>query len=96
MEVSQERELSVLLLTSAGLRDAIEEFFRVPMGVSRVFNSLFREFVSGEMISFSVSGRSSAVSVRRKIVKLCGSIVSALGHIVPPGQFDAVTGAVAL
>jgi hypothetical protein len=52
------------------------------MGVSRVLNCLFREFVSGEMISFSVSGRSSAMSVRRKIVKLSGSIVSALGHIL--------------
>jgi hypothetical protein len=94
MEVSQDESyLFCALLLS--LRDAIEEFFRVPMGIPGVFNRLFREFVSGQMISFPVSGRSSAVSVRGKIMKLRGSIVSALGHIVPPGQFDAVMGAVA-
>ena len=40
--------------------------------------SLYGQFVSGEMISFAVSGGGSIVGVGRKVVKFCASIVSAL------------------
>ena len=41
------------------------------------------QFVSREMISFAVSGGGGSMSVRGKIVKFCGSIVSALWQWVP-------------
>jgi hypothetical protein len=41
------------------------------------------QFVSGEMISFAVSGGGGSMSVGGKIVKFCGSIVSALWQCVP-------------
>jgi hypothetical protein len=41
------------------------------------------QFVSGEMISFAMSGGGGSMSVGRKIVKFCGSIVSALWQCVP-------------
>jgi hypothetical protein len=41
------------------------------------------QFVSGEMISFAVSGGGGSMSVGRKIVKFCGSIVSALWQRAP-------------
>ena len=40
------------------------------------------EFMSGEMVSFAVSGGGGNVGVRRKVVKFCGSIVSTLGQCV--------------
>jgi hypothetical protein len=40
------------------------------------------QFVSGEMISFAVSGDGGNVGVGRKVVKLCSSIVSTLGQCV--------------
>ena len=53
------------------------------MRVRGVLVGLSGEFMSGEMISFAVSGGGSIVGVGRKVVKFCGSIVSALWHIVP-------------
>jgi hypothetical protein len=41
------------------------------------------QFMSGEMISFAVSGGGGHVGVGRKVVKFCGSIVSALWQCVP-------------
>jgi hypothetical protein len=40
------------------------------------------EFMSGEMVSFAVSGGGGNVGVGRKVVKFCGSIVSALWQCV--------------
>jgi hypothetical protein len=39
--------------------------------------------MSGKMISFAVSGGGGSMSVGRKVVKFCGSIVSALWQCVP-------------
>jgi hypothetical protein len=39
--------------------------------------------MSGEMISFAVSGGGGNVGVGRKVVKFCGSIVRALWQCVP-------------
>jgi hypothetical protein len=41
------------------------------------------QFVSGEMISFAVSGGGGSMSVGGKIVKFCGSIVSTLWQCYP-------------
>jgi hypothetical protein len=41
------------------------------------------QFVSGEMISFAVSGGGGSMSVGREIMKFCDSIVSALWQCVP-------------
>jgi hypothetical protein len=41
------------------------------------------QFMSGEMISFAVSAGGGNVGVGRKVVKFCGSIVSALWQCVP-------------
>jgi hypothetical protein len=41
------------------------------------------QFMSGKMISFAVSGGCDNVGVGRKVVKFCGSIVSALWQCVP-------------
>ena len=46
--------------------------------------SLYGQFVSGEMISFAVSGGGGgSMSAGRKIMKFCGSIVNALWQCVP-------------
>jgi hypothetical protein len=44
------------------------------------------------MISLSVSRGGCGVGVGRQIVELCGSIVRALWHGVPPAILDAVVG----
>ncbi|HTF71290.1 MAG TPA: hypothetical protein VK638_52350 [Edaphobacter sp.] len=41
------------------------------------------QFMSGKMIAFAVSGGGSSMSVGCKVVKFCGSIVSALWQCVP-------------
>ena len=53
------------------------------MRVRGVLVGLSGEFMSGEMISFAVSGGGSIVGVGRKVVKFCASIVSALWQCVP-------------
>jgi len=52
------------------------------MGIPGVLKCLFGQFVSGEMISFSVSGCGGTVGVGRKVMKFHGSIVRALWHVV--------------
>jgi hypothetical protein len=51
---------------------------------------LFAEFVSGEMISLTVSRGGRGVGVGRKAMEFCGSIVRALWHGVSPAILDAV------
>jgi hypothetical protein len=41
------------------------------------------EFMSGKMISFAMSGGGGNVGLGRRVVKFCGSIVSALWQCVP-------------
>jgi hypothetical protein len=51
--------------------------------VRGVLVGLSGQFMSGEMISFAVSGGGGHVGVGRKVVKFCGSIVRALWQCVP-------------
>jgi hypothetical protein len=62
------------------------------LGVRGVLVRLSGQFVSGEMISFAMGGGGSSMSVGRKIMKFCGSIVSALWQCVllPMGCRKAV------
>ena len=50
------------------------------MGIPGVLKRLFGQFVSGEMVSFSVRGCGGAVGVGRKVMKFRSSIVRALRH----------------
>jgi len=43
---------------------------------------LHRQFVSGEMISFSMGNRGGEVGVARKVMELGDSFVGALWHVV--------------
>lgn len=52
------------------------------MSVPGMFESLFAEFVGGQVISLTVGGSSGGVGVRCEIVEFRGSVVGALGHIV--------------
>jgi hypothetical protein len=58
------------------------EFLRVLMSVPGVFESLFAEFMSGQMIRLAVSDSGGGMSVGCKIVQFRGSVVGALGHVV--------------
>jgi hypothetical protein len=60
------------------------ELFGIFLRVRGVLMRLSGQFMSGEMISFAVSGGGGNVGVGRKVVKFCGSIVSALWQCVPP------------
>jgi hypothetical protein len=51
------------------------------MGVYGVLMRLLGEFVSGQMISFTVGSGSSGVGVGSEVVKFCGSIVRTLWHV---------------
>ena len=62
------------------------------MGIPRVLKRLFGQFVSGEMVSFSVSGCGGTVGMGRKVMKFRGSIVRALWHIILLGELDGVKG----
>jgi hypothetical protein len=53
-------------------------------GIHRVFVSLPGQFMSGQMISFSVGGCGGGVAVSGEIVEFCDSIVRALGHCALP------------
>jgi hypothetical protein len=54
------------------------------MGVLGVLVGPSGQFMSGKMISLTVSGGGGGnVGVGRKVVKFCGSIVSALWQCVP-------------
>jgi hypothetical protein len=59
------------------------ELFGIFLRVRGVLVGLSGQFMSGEMISFAVSGGGGNVGVGRKVVKFCGSIVSALWQCVP-------------
>ena len=59
------------------------------MCIPGVLKRLFGEFVSGEMVSFAVSGGGGAMSVRRKVMKFCSSIMRALRHRVLLNNLDA-------
>lgn len=52
------------------------------MSVLGMFESLFAEFVSGQVIRLAVGGSGGGVSVSCEIVQFSGSVVGALGHIV--------------
>lgn len=52
------------------------------MSVPGMFDSLFAEFVSGQVIRFAMGGSGGGVSVSGEIVEFRGSVVSALGHVV--------------
>jgi hypothetical protein len=60
------------------------ELFGIFLGVRGVLVGLSGQFMSREMISFAVSGGGGKMGVGRKVVKFCGSIVSALWQCVPP------------
>jgi hypothetical protein len=75
--------LSLRRLDFAGPNCLFDELFGIFVGVRGVLVRLSGQFVSGEMISFAVSGGGGSMSVGRKIVKFCGSIVSALWQCVP-------------
>jgi hypothetical protein len=62
------RQLTVLALLLLRVRVLRDNLFRVLMGVSGVFERLFGEFVSGEMVSFSMRGGGGAMGVRRKVM----------------------------
>jgi hypothetical protein len=72
---------------SCGLR---AQLFGELVGVHGVLVHLFAEFVSGEMISLTVSRGGRGVGVGRKVMEFCGSIVCALWHGVSPAILDAV------
>jgi hypothetical protein len=59
------------------------ELFGIFLRVRGVLVCLSGQFMSGEMISFAVSGGGGHVGVGRKVVKFCGSIVRALWQCVP-------------
>jgi hypothetical protein len=52
------------------------------VSVPGVLVRLFREFVSGQMITFAMGYGGSGMGVGRKVVQLCSLIVSALWHDV--------------
>jgi hypothetical protein len=56
------------------------EFFGQLVYVHGVLVRLFAEFVRGHVICFTVCDSSRGVSVGRKVVKLCNSIVRTLWH----------------
>jgi hypothetical protein len=70
--------LSRRRLDFAGTYCLFNELFGIFLCVRGVLMRLSGQFVSGEMISFAVSGGGGSMSVGRKVVKFCGSIVSAL------------------
>jgi hypothetical protein len=74
--------LSRRRLDSAGPYGLFDDLFGIFLGIRGVLVRLSGQFVSGEMISFAMSGGGRSMSVGRKIVKFCGSIVSALWHRV--------------
>ena len=75
--------LSRRRLDSAGTYSLFNELFGIFLCVRGVLMRLSGQFVSGEMISFAVSGGGGSMSVGRKIMKFCGSIVNALWQCVP-------------
>jgi hypothetical protein len=90
MEAAQHKTswpFSALFLLGVRARD--HKLFAVLMCIPGMLKSLFRKFVSGEMISFAVSSGGGAVGVRRKVMKLCSSIVRTLWHLVLPVSLDA-------
>jgi hypothetical protein len=77
------------LLKPCSLRAQLFDEF---VDIHRVLMGLFAELVSGQMVSLSVSRGGCGVGVGRQIMELCGSIVRALWHGVPPAILDAVVG----
>jgi hypothetical protein len=75
--------LSLQRLDLAGPNCLFDELLGIFLRVRGVLVCLSGQFVSREMISFAVSGGRGSMSVGRKIVKFCGSIVSALWQCVP-------------
>jgi hypothetical protein len=66
------------------------------MGIPGVLKRLFGQFVSGEMVSFSVSGCGGTVGVGRKVMKFRDSIVRALWHVVLLRDWMRLRGGTAL
>jgi hypothetical protein len=54
------------------------------MSVLRVFESLFAQFVSCQVIRLAVGGGGGGVSVGCEIVQFRGSVVGALWHVFLP------------
>jgi hypothetical protein len=54
----------------------------MPMSIPGVFESLLREFMSGQMICLAMGGSSGDVSVSGEIVELRGSVMRTLWHLV--------------
>ena len=67
-------------LLLAGLCVLRDEFFGKFLGVHGVLSRLLGEFVSSQMISFTVGDRGGSVGVGGKVVEFYGSIVQGLGH----------------
>jgi hypothetical protein len=76
--------LSLPRLDFAGPNCLFNELFGIFLGVRGVLVRLSGRFMSGEMISFAMGGGGGSMSVGRKIMKFCGSIVSALWQCVTP------------
>ena len=72
------------------------ELFGIFLRVRGVLVGLSGQFMSGEMISFAVSADGGNVGVGRKVVKFCGSIVSALWQCVPLPMVSVKTRTMAL
>jgi len=64
-------------LSSAGLSGFSCKLLGEFKGIHRMLVRLFAEFVSGQMIALAVGGGRSRVSVGRKMVEFCCSIVGA-------------------
>jgi hypothetical protein len=62
--------------------ELLGEFVRV----SGVLERLFAEFVSAQMVSFTMGDRSGGVRVGRNVVELYDSIVRTLRHTVSPAN----------
>ena len=60
----------------------LSKFLGIPMGVLRVFERLFTEFVSGQVICLAVGSSGSRVRVGCQVVQFSCSVVRALGHSV--------------
>ena len=74
--------LSILLFFSDSLFGLLVSFLRVPKSVGRVFHRLLGMFVTRLMILFAMMRCGNTVSVCRKIVELCGSLMRILWHKV--------------